>query len=540
MKNFQKITQRVRSNLLIGVFLLTVFLKSLVFVSVVPMWHTPDEQAHFAQTAFFVEFGHMPYTGYDLNREIYESERLLGTLRDERGNNKFTYHPEYRIDYSPTVDGKFENRIKDIPISDRKELVKQEAASYPPLYYWLTAIPYGFFYQSDLITRVFSVRMVSIILSLGTAFVCWLIGKRLFPGDNLKAITLSSLVAFQPMFSFVSAGVNSDNLMNLLFTILLYLSLLAIQQGPKIKILILVSIIFILLYFTKPQSIFGIPIFLTAVLLWFISQKRIKILYKASLVTALFVLGIGLLWLIESRTLNTLLSNFGNIYSFDPGPKRADMNINLFNFLYSAIKHTYAETLPWYWGVFNWLGVTLPRDANRIINRILLISFIGFGIWIYKNYRKFNQEKMMVVFLALSSLIYYLAVTYYNYLFTLAHTFSFGIQGRYFFPLITAHMGIILIGLISLIPQKYIKLERLFLLLITTLSISLNFVGIYTIITSYYDTSGLNSLIIQMSQYKPSYFKGQNLINLFVIYLVTLSILIRFLFKSAFFKTKSR
>src|SRR5688500_11506628 len=107
--------------------LIGVFLKQVAFAAVTPIWHTPDEQAHFAQVAFFAETGQMPYYPEDLNKEILISERLLGTERDERGNNKFTFHPEYRIEYTDSLIGRYEEEIKNLPKKYRTEFVKQEA-----------------------------------------------------------------------------------------------------------------------------------------------------------------------------------------------------------------------------------------------------------------------------------------------------------------------------------------------------------------------------------------------------------------------------
>ncbi len=534
MKNLKKVLIHLKNNPLIPLLFLTILLKSMIFDAIVPMWHTPDEQAHFAQTAYFSEFGEMPSKSSDLNREILESEKLLGTLRNERGENRFTYHPEYRIDYTSSLDGKFEGRIINLPISYRKELVRQEAANYPPLYYWITTIPYKLLYQTDLITRVFSARVISIILSLGTIYIGWLISKKLFPGEIIKQTILIMLVAFQPMFSFVSVGVNSDNLLNLLFSILLYICLIIIEKGPSIRVGLTLFLFFGLLYLTKPQAVFGIPILVLAVLFWFVSIKKVKTQIKIITILGFLTLGIGLLYLIQTRMIKDFLYQFPSLSSFDPGVKRGDININFFNFLINSAKSTIAETLPWYWGVFNWLGVVLPRDVNRVVNRVLMLSGLGFIIWLIKRYKNFNKQDIMVIFLLVSSIIYYLSIVYYNYLFTLAHTFSFGIQGRYFFPVIIAHMSVFIIGLLSLIPNRYRKYENRILLIIGILIVILNFVGIWTIAKSYYDLSSINNFITQVSQYKPWYFKGERLINLFIVYGISLTLFLRLLIKSAF------
>ena len=84
---------------LVLLFFLSIFFVGLWWIVLVPLWHFPDEQAHFGQIAFIAEKGRNPdRSENDLTEEIYISEQLLGTARDKYGNNKFTFHPEYRIE----------------------------------------------------------------------------------------------------------------------------------------------------------------------------------------------------------------------------------------------------------------------------------------------------------------------------------------------------------------------------------------------------------------------------------------------------------
>ncbi|MBI4099514.1 hypothetical protein HY440_00750, partial [Candidatus Microgenomates bacterium] len=108
--------------------LAAVLFKSLAWTVLVPVFQTPDEQAHFAQLQWYAE-----KKSFDIDRannlslEVAAAEEIIGTRRDIMGNNKYTYHPEYRNTLS----------IPDFPRSYRTIYVGQEAALYPPLYYLL-------------------------------------------------------------------------------------------------------------------------------------------------------------------------------------------------------------------------------------------------------------------------------------------------------------------------------------------------------------------------------------------------------------------
>lgn len=492
------------SKKIILLLLFITFFKGLIFAVIVPIWHTPDEQAHFAQVAFFSEFNKMPRFTKDLNREIYESEKLLGTLRDRNGNNKFTFHPEYRIEYTNSQVGKYENKILNLSKNYRTNLVKYEAANYPPLYYWISSLGYKFFYDEDLITRIYAARIISISLGVLTIFIAWKIAKLIFPNQELLQITLPALVSFQPMFSFVSAGVNSDNLMNLLFSLLIYLSILIINFSLKIKYLLFSIITILLLYLTKPQVILALPILLLAIIISVLLSKKISTYIKVlSVLTPIILLGFGY-WLFIERGNSLLLEKF---YTQSFYPEKPKIQLNPIAFFRQSIAQTIAEALPWYWGVFNWLGVTLPILVNRIINRILIIAAIGILVKLFFSIKNRSKQEIMFIYLIAVSLIYFLGLTFYNYLFTANHGFPFGIQGRYYFPTIIAHMAILLMGIISLVPNKFIKLQYSLAKALSLGMIVLNFITLWVIAKSYYNLSSYNSFIIQLSQYKPLVFK---------------------------------
>ena len=87
-------------------FIFALLLNFLLWQLLIPIWHFPDEQAHFGQVAFRADHGRIQkYHELSTSREIFISEELLGTKRDSQGNNLFTYHPEFKIDYSKTYEG---------------------------------------------------------------------------------------------------------------------------------------------------------------------------------------------------------------------------------------------------------------------------------------------------------------------------------------------------------------------------------------------------------------------------------------------------
>lgn len=496
-------------------FFFTFFLTGLIWAVLVPIWHFPDEQAHFGQVAFMAEKGRNPKGNeLDLTEEIYASEKLLGTARDNLGNNRFTFHPEYRIEYTDSLMGKYEASIAALAKTNAKNtFVHQEAARYPTAYYIPASIIYKLFYAQDLFTRVFAVRFWSLILFIITVFITYKIGVLLNPSNKLFAQTLSILVGFQPMMVFSNVGVNSDALGNMLFTLFIFLCLRLITNRISKKDLFLLLLTCILAIYAKPQFIIVIP--LLALLSLFIIFRDVKKKKKLRYLAVLgFVLAAVLLALYYFRIGGVVLIDWFiakfNLASFIKFTREY------------TLSHTFSEVFPWYWGIFDWLGVTYPRIVHKIINRIAVIAAIGFVYWLYKSIRKmwWKQYNFQgVIFLIIINILYFLAISYYDWLSWYTSHFPLGVQGRYFFPLISSQMVILLLGWQAIFPNKWQLWGKKILGL---LMISLYFYALYTIAKTYYDISNFGNFLLQASQYKPWFFKDVYLSGIWITFFITI------------------
>jgi hypothetical protein len=140
---------------------------------------------------------------------------------------------------------------------------------------------------------------------------------------------------------------------------------------------------------------------------------------------------------------------------------------------------------PWYWGVFGWLEVTMPLTIYRILKLICLISLVGLVAWFFKVKRKSTEKKNVqkVLFLIFSLLVYTLALIFTDMKIFYNGGVAFGLQGRYFLPLISAQMILFFLGLKTLIPRKH--QDFLFISLCFG-SLILNIVGYWTMYHYFY------------------------------------------------------
>jgi hypothetical protein len=497
---------------MIFLLLLITFLKGMVYSSVLPIWQGPDEQAHFGQVANYAEIGKAPQSYKNLNEEIYYSELLFGTYRDEYGNNQFTFHPEHKIEYTNSKTGKFEDQISDFPKTTRKILTINEATNYPPFYYLLGALDYRLFYETNLFTRVFMVRLISILCIVGAVFLAYKSGKEIFNNNELSAITLAALVSFQPMVTYVGVTVNSDNLMTLLFSGGFYLGILMLKKGFQKSYLLAAVLIFILGVMTKPQFVLILPVwgFVYLVKLFQLKKNR-KFWIQIGSLSAFAI--IALIYLVKSYA--------GALHV------QGDYTESPITFIKFTASHTLHEVLPWYWGVFDWLGVVYPIGVIRAINRILLIAVFGIILKIFLIIkRKQIQKSWPFFYLIFTSLVYFIGISVFDYLYMLSsHGISIGVQGRYFFPTIIAHMALLMIGFFCLVPTR---LNNWTAKIMVFAMVLLNFFALFILLNIYYELNNLPNFFNELSQYKSAIYKYPFTMVWGVLYLLGLGI---FLYK---------
>jgi hypothetical protein len=138
---------------------------------------------------------------------------------------------------------------------------------------------------------------------------------------------------------------------------------------------------------------------------------------------------------------------------------------------------------------------------------LLLAAGIGLVVKLIK--RKFEPGFWLI---AWSALVYFLALFFWDFQQVRNAGFPFGIQGRYYFPVIVPQMVLLIMGLKQFVPWLLRWVGCWF--------IALNGMALYWLTASYYDTSSFKTFIIQASQYKPDFAKGAWLVAGLALYAI--------------------
>jgi 4-amino-4-deoxy-L-arabinose transferase-like glycosyltransferase len=173
----------------------------------VPPWQVPDEISNFAYAQYLAETGKAPpqvgppYSPQELTALTWTYWTPVAGSQFNRGIFTSIEQAAMRralADQSPTGGGGF-----------------SVASNQPPLYYSLEAIPYWISPSHDILTRLVLMRLLSALLAAGTVLAVFMFLRELLPGTRWSWTVGALMVAFQPQFAFIGAGVNGDNLLYL-------------------------------------------------------------------------------------------------------------------------------------------------------------------------------------------------------------------------------------------------------------------------------------------------------------------------------------
>lgn len=512
---------------LFKLLLLAALLNTLTWITLIPVWQYPDEQAHFAQVQNIAEENTI-VNEKDTSKEVYLTELALGTNRDGFGNNKFTHNPKYNIEYSESTYGQFENSIRALPKYYRKEFVKKEATHNPPLYYFLGSYFYKAASDLSIFERTFILRIYSSIIFLIFIAITYFFGKTLFQ-DEQKALVLAAFTAFMPMLVFASTGILPDPMTNLLFTLITFVSLTVVKDGIKIRYFVFALIIIYLGTLTRQQFLISLPICILGLFYRIIKENNLKLIFLLLIfICTIFFIS----FFIPSLSYVKMLSL--------PEIGRANITIlfskHFVDYVINFMREMNNQTFAWYWGVYRWLSLTMPPFVYQIIKTIILISIVGVIFQIVRALRTKNLAPLIpLLFLIFSALIYFATLMIWDYYFRSKHGFSFGLQGRYLFPMVVPHFAVVLSGIYALQEVFFKKYDKQLLAFLVIGVILLNLFSLYYLSASYYDVSSFTIFAVQASQYKASFVKG-----IFIILIPILTIISQLLYFAALLFRKSK
>ncbi|NIM04344.1 MAG: hypothetical protein GTO55_00780 [Armatimonadetes bacterium] len=127
----------------------------------------------------------------------------------------FVYVKSVALDFRlPKIQGDMAKYVPGESLSHQRQ--------HPPVYYALASIPYRIFAGLPTDAIWIRLRWFSILIGLAALLLEWKLARLLFPKDFSVCLASSAILAFLPMFTYITSVVNNDGLAIVAFAAVVY------------------------------------------------------------------------------------------------------------------------------------------------------------------------------------------------------------------------------------------------------------------------------------------------------------------------------
>jgi hypothetical protein len=208
---------------------LIAFVNAAAWTLITPPFNAPDEPSHFAYAQYLAETGHGPARTPDA-RAAYSTEQTLALDAVDiysQSSNILGRPPWLALEQT-----RWEQRAASTSIpADNGGGYTEAASPHQPAYYSLLAPAYLAVSSQSAFSQLTAMRLISALLGALVAACAFGIVRELLPRQPLAAAAAGLLVAFHPMFGFISGAVNNDSGINAAAALSLYLVIRALRRG---------------------------------------------------------------------------------------------------------------------------------------------------------------------------------------------------------------------------------------------------------------------------------------------------------------------
>ena len=291
-------------------------------------------------------------------------------------------------------------------------------------------------------------RFFSIALGLGTVFVTYRLGREIFPIEPVIRLGAAALVAYLPMFLFISGSVNNDNLSNLAGSLLLLLivRLVALEHLPRWRDYVLIGVTAGVGLLAKFNIGFLLPLAALTLLMISLRRKDWQPFVFGGLISGGLTILIAGWWYLRNIQLYGDPTGL-NVFLEIVGRRLVPANLAQ---LWSE-RHSFTQA---YWGFFGGMNVPMPETIYLVFNIIGGIGLLSAFIFLVYTLLRRNRTSLPVHSgIAAAFTLLWPAMTFVSYLRWTAETPAS--QGRLVFGAISAISLWLVVGLLWWLPRRF-------------------------------------------------------------------------------------
>ena len=458
---------------LILLLLVIMLVKGALWSLAFPLWQGPDEDDHYAVIQFIGENGRLPDTADTMLPDEVARSRELADV------GRLDYNPEQRQGWSVDPMGVREADFDQMPVSSRTSTdlgVTGKLMHATPLYYMIAAIPYRLIgYEQNLLVRMQVQRFFAVLVSSPIVIVAYLIARLLFPNNAPMRLTIPTLVAFHPQLTQMTAVISADGLFFVLYSLLIYLCLRVLRDGLDNKMGLLIGLTFAAAFLIKPTINGFVPLVAFVVIYdWWRRRGERWAIFWAALVMNAVILPPAVWWMARSWRINHDLFYFNPVVEGHRIIQNPFYDYGFLPHMFDYYQSVWGGLFVTWWAHFGWVDTALPPWIYTFLRLLTVLAIVGLGWKLGRNWGKrptfseWQQGRRMApvgvwIFLALTLLVPAVLLQVYDLTFWWEYGIGRGLQGRYWLGTIVPMLAFFTLGLLFLLPQRWLNITHWFL-----------------------------------------------------------------------------
>jgi 4-amino-4-deoxy-L-arabinose transferase-like glycosyltransferase len=282
------------------------------------------------------------------------------------------------------------------------------------------------------VLRLFSIALGSVTITAIYQSASLLNGEhRWFP------LLAAGLTAFNPMFLFISASVNNDNLVIALDSLVIWQMLVMLRDGFRFRRSLILSVLIALASLSKLSGLVLIPVVVLGALWVAYRTKDWRGLFALAVCIATTWIVLAGWWYVRNHTLYSEWFGTATMAAV-AGAREGSFSLGTLLSEFQGFRFSY-------WALFGAVNIMTFRLFYDLMDVVTLLAIIGVIVYLWRN-RKPPTALIPILLLGLTVLLGAIGVIGWT-----AQTYAS--QGRLLFPYVGAISPLLAMGFISLIPQ---------------------------------------------------------------------------------------
>jgi hypothetical protein len=433
---------RGRSRRIALIVALVAGLNTLAWGLLVPALQIPDEHYHLSYVQDLAEH-HKPPAAY-----VDQLSEELNVIIGGAAVGDINFNPVGRGHWSPDAEAKLDRDLAKKPSTDNTG-ASINLRDYPPAYYATLVPVYRAVHAAggSTLDALTFMRAQGALLAVITALALLALLRELFPGRPLLTGSVALVGAFQPVFTWISSGINPDGMLIAIGAVLFWLFARAHRRGLDVRIAVAIGLMLALSGLTKVSALGFLPgtALGIALLLW---RRAPKGWLRPALAAALAAGVPVLVYTVVNRVIweRSIIPGGLGSAARGPGRKEAENASSFLTYLWEYVlppigSMTDFFRVAWtpkdFWtplfvGRFGWFDYQFPDSVNLIAFVFYTVVAIAALVALIPRLRR---EWILVVIYAGLSAGLVVAIARVGYPLRAGGNYLFE-QTRYFLPLI--------------------------------------------------------------------------------------------------------